>query len=75
MNINTLITLLENYDKIEIPRVQRDYVQGRKDEHSTMVRKNLLNDIQRAFETNADPLDLNFIYGKEIGKKFYPVDG
>ncbi|MDE7365477.1 MAG: DUF262 domain-containing protein, partial [Ruminococcus sp.] len=75
MNINTLITLLENYDKIEVPRVQRDYAQGRKDEHSTMVRKNLLNDIQLAFETNAAPLDLSFIYGKEIDKKFYPVDG
>ncbi|MDE6780422.1 MAG: DUF262 domain-containing protein [Ruminococcus sp.] len=75
MNINTLIVLLEEYDKIEVPRVQRDYVQGRKDEHSTMVRKNLLNDIQCAFETDAAPLNLSFIYGKEMDKKFYPVDG
>lgn len=79
---NTLLTLLDEYS-IEIPRVQRDYVHGRKDEHSTIVRTNLLNDIKSAFEgkvippnTKPEALDLNFVYGKTTEDKvFYPVDG
>ena len=45
LNLNTLIRLLENY-KIIIPRIQRDYAQGRSDEHSKIVRLNLLRDIK-----------------------------
>ena len=78
----TLLELLEEYS-IEVPRVQRDYVQGRMDEHSRIVRANLLKDIKQAYEgsvippnTKPEPLDLNFIYGKTTkGKVFYPVDG
>ena len=51
----TLLALLNQY-KIEIPRVQRDYVQGRKDERSKIVRTNLLNDIKAAYEGRIDPL-------------------
>lgn len=79
---NTLLTLLDEYS-IEVPRVQRDYVHGRKDEHSTIVRTNLLNDIKSAYEgkvippkTQPETLDLNFVYGKTTEDKvFYPVDG
>lgn len=72
---NTLLELLTEY-KIVIPRVQRDYVQGRMDEHSTIVRKNLLRDIKNAYEGIIAPLDLNFVYGKTtVDKTFYPVDG
>ena len=71
----TLLELLEEY-KIIVPRVQRDYVQGRKDEHSKMVRFNLLSDIKSAFKSEIEPLDLNFIYGKTTSDKdFFPVDG
>lgn len=73
--LNTLLKLLSEY-KVEVPRIQRDYVQGRKDEHSTIVRTNLLKDIKNAFEGTDEPLDLNFVYGKTTeDKKFYPVDG
>ena len=75
---NTLLALLNEY-KIEIPRVQRDYVQGRKDERSKIVRTNLLNDIKAAYEGRIDPLDLSFVYGKTTknnnDNKFIPVDG
>ncbi|MCR4615342.1 MAG: DUF262 domain-containing protein [Clostridiales bacterium] len=71
----TLLELLSEY-RVIIPRVQRDYVQGRKDEHSTIVRKNLLRDIKNAFDSVIDPLDLNFVYGKTtVDKAFFPVDG
>ena len=71
----TLLALLNQY-KIEIPRVQRDYVQGRKDERSKIVRTNLLNDIKAAYEGRINPLDLSFVYGKTTNNnKFLPVDG
>ena len=67
----TLLALLNKY-KIEIPRVQRDYVQGRKDERSKIVRTNLLIDIKAAYEGRIEPLDLSFVYGKQIIiKNFY----
>lgn len=74
----TLLALLNEY-RIEIPLVQRDYVQGRKDERSKIVRTNLLNDIKAAYEGRIEPLDLSFVYGKTTkdndGNIFKPVDG
>jgi len=71
---NTLFELLKKY-KVEIPKVQRDYAQGRHDEHAEMVRKNLLDDMKSAIQGETDPLDLNFVYGKAEENKFIPIDG
>lgn len=76
---NTLLSLLENY-RVEIPRLQRDYVQGRNNnEKVKAVRTNLLKDIKDAVEQVREQLDLNFVYGKSVeikdGKLFLPVDG
>lgn len=69
--------LLSHY-AIEIPAIQRDYVQGRGDKQSTSARKAMLDDIQAHLEQNK-PMNLNFIYGKVMqGKdcdKFIPIDG
>ena len=74
-NINTLLELLEKYD-VEIPIIQRDYAQGRTDQHSDMVRKTLLGDIKKALTKESPQLDLNFVYGKVVSEnKFIPVDG
>lgn len=71
---STLISLLEKY-MVEVPIVQRDYAQGRIDEHSKMVRQNLLADMKSAILGTTLPLDLNFVYGKTEGNKFIPLDG
>lgn len=74
-NCNTLLKLLKKYF-VEIPRLQRDYVQGRKDKYSKSVRDKLLNDIKLAIEGKIEPLDLSFVYGKASEEgRFYPVDG
>lgn len=73
-NISTIIELLNEY-RVEIPIVQRDYAQGRKDEHAKNVRINLLKDIKNAVLEERGPLDLSFVYGKEENGKFIPVDG
>jgi hypothetical protein len=73
-SFDTLFSVLDEY-KVEVPIVQRDYAQGRHDDHSKMVRKNLLADIKSAIDPNEPPLDLNFVYGKAERKTFIPVDG
>ena len=73
--INTLFELFNEYEIIEIPIIQRDYAQGRRDEHATRVRDNLLEDMKNAILGNIKQLNINFVYGKSEGKKFIPVDG
>lgn len=73
-NINTLLELLQEY-YVEIPKIQRDYAQGRTEQHSSMVRNTLLSDIKSALLKQSPQLDLNFVYGKIQGNKFMPVDG
>ena len=80
--IRILKELLDEYDEIEIPIVQRDYAQGRIDDHTNMVREFFLKDIKNAIEYGV-MLDINFVYGKKIVvnrkgltvKRFIPIDG
>jgi len=77
MSENTLNTLFELLDAylVEVPIIQRDYAHGRLDEHTKMVRSNLLEDMKSAILSKTPPLDLNFVYGKAEGDKFIPIDG
>ena len=74
----TFPKLLEQYDKILVPMIQRDYAQGRTDKKATDVRNNLLNDI---FSGNKVHFDLVFgsverrIVDGEEKCCFIPVDG
>ena len=45
---NNFCELLKKYDKILIPKIQRDYAQGRDDPHAKEVRENFLNAILNA---------------------------
>lgn len=73
----TFYNLICNYN-IEVPIVQRDYAQGRKNDKSKEVRKNLLKAIVTSL-SNMQELDFNFVYGNEEVEDnknvFYPVDG
>ena len=70
--------LLKQYDKILIPKIQRDYAQGRKDTKATDIRKNLLDDI-----FSKEKVKLDFIFGtneiltdeKGDHNCFIPLDG
>lgn len=59
-------------DKIDIPRIQRDYAQGRIEEAER--REKFLEAIFKCLRESA-PLHLDFIYGKIEEKIFYPIDG
>lgn len=62
-----------------IPRIQRDYAQGREEPEPTQIRQVFLKDVFDALE-NGKELDINFIYGnvdenKKGVKRFVPIDG
>jgi len=61
---------LQEYDKILIPKIQRDFAQGRKDKKASDIRKNLLSDIFSGKEVKFD-----FIFGTNENKQFIPLDG
>src|SRR5712675_458301 len=66
--------------RIEIPVIQRDYAQGREDEHSRDVRKRFIEELADALSGDqaATPaLDLHFVYGrwKVNERTLEPLDG
>ena len=64
----TLKDFFKTYTKIVIPHIQRQYAQGRRDKHSTMVREKLVQSIfdHLEKEKNEKNFDLNFIYGSSL---------
>ena len=62
--------LLERHQYIQIPRIQRDYAQGRSTESE--VREEFLSAIEEALKKAPDdptlPLNLDFIYGSVEGE-------
>jgi uncharacterized protein DUF262 len=67
-------------DRIEIPVIQRDYAQGREDEHSREVRRRFLEALGKALfaeGTDTAVLDLDFVYGrwKVADRTLQPLDG
>lgn len=74
----TFKELLDQYDRILVPMIQRDYAQGRSDKKATDVRNNLLNDIFSGNEVHFDLVfgskEKRIIDGKEMNC-FIPVDG
>lgn len=67
-----LITTCEK--GICIPRIQRDYAQGRVGKE--FLRKRLLGSFQEALDNPEQPLLLDFIYGSREGDgRYYPLDG
>jgi len=74
----TLVSLLKDGDvTIEIPRLQRDFAQGRKGAQT--IRNSFLQVLRRYLDEGEPKRDLDFIYGSmEDGKqrrRFIPLDG
>ena len=69
----TFWELLYKYN-IEIPKIQRDYAQGRKDLPIIKLVKTFLDDIKKAIKYNKE-LNLDFVYGKVDEGILIPLDG
>ena len=67
--------LLDKYDKIEIPMLQRDYAQGRKSQIS--VANEFLDAIFVVLDDSKQEktLHIDFIYGYKENNKFLLIDG
>ena len=76
---NNFLQLLQSCEKLVIPKIQRDYAQGRIDAGKTgfysEIRKNFLSSLYQALVEDSE-LVLDYIYGSsdETGY-FYPIDG
>lgn len=64
--------LLQRY-RVQIPIIQRDYAQGRKGKEK--LRSLFLDALWCAVTTEANPQDLDFIYGEVSEEVFRPLDG
>jgi hypothetical protein len=58
--------------QIEIPGIQRDYAQGRREE--AKIAKPFIDDLHEALVENKK-IDLHFVYGKIDAKRLIPLDG
>ncbi len=65
--------LLSDY-KIEIPKIQRDYAQGRTDIAIVKIVDKFLDDIKNSIQ-NSDELNLDFVYGRVENTILIPLDG
>lgn len=65
--------LLKEY-KIQIPEIQRDYVQGRNNDIVKRNKENLIKFLVSAI-VDGKNVDLNFTYGKKNNDLFIPIDG
>lgn len=75
---DTFTDLREGFEHVVIPKIQRDYAQGRKSNND--LRENFLNALYGAIDCpGALPIELDFIYGNRVVKTgertFYPIDG
>ena len=78
-NLYTFLQLLGSCTKIVIPKIQRDYAQGRQDPAGSNlceeVRNSFINSIKNALIGNT-PLVLDYVYGsRDDANFFYPIDG
>lgn len=70
------IPSINTIERIEIPIIQRDYAQGRKERNIKIKRELFLDEIFSViFDSENKDLKLYYIYGKVDGTTFIPIDG
>ena len=63
------------FGKIQIPKIQRDYVQGRNTPQVQFAREKLLSELSEVLKNEQKAIDLNYVYGKTELDCFIPIDG
>lgn len=70
------IPSISTIERIEIPIIQRDYAQGRKERNIKIKRELFLDEIFSVIcDSEENDLKLYYIYGKVDGTTFIPIDG
>ncbi|NCX94814.1 MAG: DUF262 domain-containing protein [Chitinophagia bacterium] len=65
---------LINQHNIEIPIIQRDYAQGRKDNNIDGIRNGILDSLFNALSQD-NPINLDIVYGDVPNNTLHPLDG
>lgn len=66
---------LQNDSTLTIPRIQRDYAQGRQTSFVSEVRKGFLDTLEEYLGKPEEIHDLDFVYGYTSENTFTPLDG
>ena len=75
MSAINLCQLLSNGKVIEIPKIQRDYAEGREIESIEKKRFSMLMDMLDVVTGTSNTLSLDFVYGTHDQSEFFPLDG
>lgn len=78
MNEMTKVTFLNliRAKKIRIPKIQRDYAEGRNSDHIREIRRAFLNALLRTVcSVDEETMHLDFVYGYDRADAFEPLDG
>ena len=75
MSAVNLHGLLSTGKIIEIPKIQRDYAEGREIESIEKKRLAMLMDMLDVVTGTSSHLSLDFVYGIQSPLKFFPLDG
>lgn len=74
MKYYTFLEIIEN-DNIRIPKIQRDYAQGRKSSKVNEIRKNFVHSLIKTVKGECKTQELDFVYGNKRNGAFEPLDG
>ena len=67
--------LVEEQHKIRIPKIQRDYAQGRINENVNEIRKTFVHTLIAVVKGKRADTELDFVYGSTKDEAFEPLDG
>lgn len=75
INLQSLLLNQHKWSTICIPKIQRDYAEGRETDSVKKKRVNMLTDMLDVVLGNKNDLSLDFVYGIADNGKFMPLDG
>jgi hypothetical protein len=62
-------------NEIVIPKIQRDFAQGRNDEKIKIIRTSILDKFKTILSDENEKLSLDFVYGSNENSQIIPLDG
>jgi hypothetical protein len=62
-------------NEIIIPKIQRDFAQGRDDKKIVIIRKSILDKFKTVLTSENEKLSLDFVYGSNENNQIIPLDG
>ena len=68
-------SLINEVGHIRIPKIQRDYAQGRRNRRVDEIRQVFIHSLLQVVNGNVDGTELDFVYGSIKNDAFEPLDG